>query len=401
MICSSSSPPIRRRPGDGRGPRGFTLVELLVVILILAVLIALLLPALSGAVKTARNAAVGAEINQLAQALASFKAQYGDYPPSRIYLAENGDYTVVTSNVNLSVVGASQDITLGQLAQRSVSALRKFFPRVVLNTSGLPVFTGPNYTRWYDFNGNGVADAPYILQGHECLVFFLGGIPLQTASGYGMTGFGKDPTNPFTNNLPTSTNYSNNRQAPFFEFNPGRLVLDPTNPYTALAFPQIPGYLDSLGNTLGSGQINFYAYFSAYGNGGYDPNDVNFTETDAYLNGPIGLRFNVTFPVPVGGTITNTSVSPAPNPYTSALTAPFNGTIPLATTYFNPQTFQIISSGIDGLYGVGGQYTPNVTGEALPLDPNLSNYVPSPLADNTIRVRERDNITNFHNGKLE
>ncbi len=403
MICSSSSPPIRRRPGEGRGPRGFTMVELLAVILILAVLIALFLPALNGALKTAKNAAVGAEINQLAQALASFKAQYGDYPPSRIYLAENGDYTVVTSNVSLSVAGASQDITLGQLAQRSDAALRKFFPRVVLNTSGGPVFAN-NSPRWYDFNGdgylltNGVPQA-YILQGHECLVFFLGGIPLQTASGYGMTGFGKDPTNPFTNNLPTSTNYSNNRQAPFFEFNPGRLVLDPTNPYPALAFPQIPGYLDSLGNSLGSGQINFYAYFSAYGNGGYDPNDVNFTETDG--NGPLGLTFNVTFPVPVGGTSTNTSVSPVPNPYTSALTAPFNGTIPLATTYFNPQTFQIISSGVDGLYGVGGQYTPNVTGEALPLDPNLSNYVPSPLADNTIRVRERDNITNFHNGKLE
>ena len=248
-------------------------------------------------------------------------------------------------------------------------------------------------------------DAPYILQGHECLVFFLGGIPLQTASGYGMTGFGKDPTNPFTNNLsPTYLNYSNNRQAPFFEFASSRLVLDPTNPYNALlpTFPQIPGYLDSLGNALPeAGQINFYAYFSAYGNGGYDPNDVNFNEYDADPNRPIGLTFNVTFPVPVGTTITNTSVSPAPNPYTSALTAPFNGTIRLATTYFNPQTFQIISSGVDGLYGVGGQYTPNVTGEALPLDPNLSNYVPSPLADNTIRVRERDNVTNFHNGKLE
>ena len=91
MICSSSSPPIRRRPGEGRGPRGFTLVELLAVILILAFLIALLLPALNGALRTARNAAVGGEINQLAQALASFKAKYGDYPPSRIYLAENGD----------------------------------------------------------------------------------------------------------------------------------------------------------------------------------------------------------------------------------------------------------------------------------------------------------------------
>ena len=141
MICSSSSPPIRRRPADGRGPRGFTLVELLLVLLILAVLIALLLPALNGALKTAKNAAVGGEINQLAQALASFKAQYGDYPPSRIYLAENGDYTVISSTEPL--IPGTNDITLGQLAQRSVAALRKFFPRVVLNTSGLPVFTGP------------------------------------------------------------------------------------------------------------------------------------------------------------------------------------------------------------------------------------------------------------------
>ena len=108
MICSSSSPPIRRRPGEGRGPRGFTLVELVAVILILAFLIALLLPALNGALKTAKNAAVGGEINQLAQALASFKAQYGDYPPSRIYLAENGDYTVVSSPNGLIPLGTKR-----------------------------------------------------------------------------------------------------------------------------------------------------------------------------------------------------------------------------------------------------------------------------------------------------
>src|SRR5271166_3613823 len=151
MICSSSSPPIRRRPGAGRGPRGFTMVELAAVILILAFLIALLLPALTGALKTARNAAVGGEINQLAQALASFKTQYGDYPPSRIYLAENGDYTVITSNTSnasLSITGASQDITLGQLAQRSISALRKFFPRVVLNTTGVGGYWPNGSARW-------------------------------------------------------------------------------------------------------------------------------------------------------------------------------------------------------------------------------------------------------------
>src|SRR5271157_2544741 len=106
MICSSSSPTIRRRPGEGRGPHGFTLVELLAVMLILAFLIALLLPAINGALRTAKNAAVGGEINQLAQALASFKTQYGDYPPSRIYLAENGDYTVVSSPNGSTPLGA-------------------------------------------------------------------------------------------------------------------------------------------------------------------------------------------------------------------------------------------------------------------------------------------------------
>ena len=138
-------------------------MELLAVILVLAVLIALLLPALGGALKTARNAAVGAEIDQFAQALASFKAQYGDYPPSRILLVENGDYSVVNSKNGLTALGAS-DITIGQLAQRSLAAMRKFFPRVVLSTSGA-VFPGPTYNRWYDFNGNGVVDLPYTPSG--------------------------------------------------------------------------------------------------------------------------------------------------------------------------------------------------------------------------------------------
>jgi len=400
MICSSSSPPIRRRPGEGRGPRGFTLVELLTVILILAVLITLLLPALNFAVSTAKNAAVGGEINQLAQALASFKARYGDYPPSRILLAEDGNYNAVTSNLPLSISGTSQDITLGQLAQRSVAALRKFFPSANFSTSG-QVFVGTTANppaQWYDFNGNGTFDKQYILQGHECLVFFLGGIPQITAAGFGMSGFAKNPTNPFVN-----SNVTTNRQAPFFEFDSGRLALDLSNTYTALlglAAPNFPGYLDTLGNTPGNGMNNFYAYFSSYGNGGYDPNDVNFTETDQFGNGPIGLTYHVPFPVPFA-TSPNYAQSPAPNPYTSAPTAQT-----ISTTYVNPQSFQIISSGIDGLYGVGGQYAPNNTAESLPLDPNATfpagPYLPYiNMQDSSTRIRERDNITNFHNGKLE
>ncbi len=97
MICRRSNPSPRRPSGAGRRPRGFTLVELMVVMLVLAVLIALLLPALNGALRTSRNAAVGSEINQLAQALNAFKAKYGDYPPSRVYLPENGFFPVTST----------------------------------------------------------------------------------------------------------------------------------------------------------------------------------------------------------------------------------------------------------------------------------------------------------------
>jgi len=409
MICSSSSPPIRRRPGEGRGPRGFTLVELLVVILILAVLIALLLPAINGALRTAKNAAVGSEINQLAQALASFKARYGDYPPSRIYLSEDGNLQPNITNLNVTSLSASVDgypgdITYAQLGQRSIAAMRKFFPRVTFN---LGTATG----NWYDFNGDGLQYIGttnvaqwYILSGHECLVFFLGGIPYSDSypvsanSKLSMTGFGKDPTNPFTNNIVGNAGYSANRQAPFFEFNAGRLAVDLTNP----TLPGIPGYLDSLGNTLGNGMTNFYAYFSAYGNNGYDPNDVNFAESDVNGNGPIGLGYHVAFPV-TGGCI-----SAGPNPYTSSFTTPTTG----LPTFLNPQSFQIISSGIDGLYGVGGQYQPDNTAGTLPYDSSSTYYLNTPAtpppppswiadSDSSIRYRERDNVTNFHNGKLD
>src|SRR6476660_3460581 len=121
---------------------GFTLIELLVVIVILGILIALLLPAIQGAMRSARNATVTGEINQLAQAMADFKNRYGDYPPSRILLSENGFYntsdatfiTATSDAAGTTVIG--DDITYGQLAQRSISYLRKFFPRVTLSTSG-------------------------------------------------------------------------------------------------------------------------------------------------------------------------------------------------------------------------------------------------------------------------
>jgi general secretion pathway protein G len=338
-------------------------------------------------------------------------------------LIENGNYTAAITNTN-SVSGAAGDITIGQLAQRSLAALRKFFPRVVFSTSGTVPTT---LKRWYDFNGNGVIDSAYILQGHECLVFFLGGIPTPDPlplngaipSRFAMSGFGKDPTNPFSNTiasdpgLPNQTAgqpnsmYSANRQPPLFEFSNNRLVLDPNATDVNSHLMTIPGYLDSLGNapppppildpTTGVvqaqqlDQLNFYAYFSAYGSGGYDANDVNFTETDANRSPPV-LNFAVGFPV-VGTGAYPPCISLIPNPYTSNVTAGGSA----VASFLNPQSFQIISSGADGQYGVGGQYQPDNPNGSLPLD--LTNL--GGTTDHGLRARERDNVTNFHNGKLQ
>jgi general secretion pathway protein G len=379
---------------------GFTLIELLVVIIIIAILVGLLIPAIAAGVRAARNASVQAEINQLAQALADFKSKMGDYPPSRILLVETGVYN--TADTTAVVSGASTDITVGQLSVRTLTAFRKFWPRVPFPNPSAP-------TLWYDFNGDGVLGAnqplasasPWVLQGHECLVFFLGGIPLRSLAGtttvISMTGFGKSPTNPFTHSIQPAANvnnpmYSANRNPPFFEFNTSRLVdgraaLISGSP--PAYFHGMPSYLDVLGTPQTVTGNNYLAYFSTNLGAGYDPNDVNLgTDTDSNQLSPIAVDFSLTASV--------TSRSPSPNPYTS--TPPVLGAGVTSVTYQNGQSFQIISAGLDGQYGLGGMYSPDSSGSSVPLPPEngISNST-----DVGVRLLERDNLTNFHNGRLE
>ncbi len=411
----------RSRPVSALARGGFTLVELLVVIIVLAILVGLLLPVIAAALRTARNAAVLAEISQLSQAMASFKQSFGDLPPSRVLLVESGNYApFINSNAGVSTIdpnASPSDTTVSILAQRSLTALRKFWPKVVFSTSGQPpqIFYNapPGAGYWYDFNGNGVMDGPYILHGHECLAFFLGGIPYEDpqTGAFGMTGFGKDPVNPFTNSLAADSRYggnpnpmySANRQSPSFEFIGSRLFLDPNNVtnLNGTASPGIPGYYDSLTSNspqTTNGTLNFYVYFSAYGSSGYDPNDVNFpTEADANLASPIWLQFFT-------ASALNHRVSPAPNPYTTSSTVTANNVL----TYEKPQTFQIISPGVDGLYGVGGQYnSPSSANSSastpLPFDAadTFAGAPPGATTDTNVRLREKDNLTNFQSTKLD
>jgi general secretion pathway protein G len=241
-------------------------VEVLLVVVIIAILAALLFPAISGAMRTARNAAVAADINALAASLESFKSKYGDYPPSRIILAENGFWDTSSPTATATYLNATNgaDVTYAALAQRSVAYLRKFWPRVQVGTTA-PLFTGTG--PFYDFDGDGVmATAPVVLEGHECLVFFLGGIPQQVGTtgdpSWAAGGWGKRPDNPFT-----TPRLDTNRTVPMHEFKNARLSdTDDGDGF--------PAYLDGLATARP------LAYFSAYGHGGYDPNDCNLTPAE-------------------------------------------------------------------------------------------------------------------------
>jgi general secretion pathway protein G len=256
---------------------------------------------------------------------------------------------------------------------------------------GIPNGSGA-LTGWYDFNGNGTNDsgttsAAYILDGRECLTFFLGGVPSYAPGtppvfAGGMSGFSRNPQNPFLNNVLGNVNFSNNRSQPLFEFSGNRLQFLPEELTGTRTPTGVPGYGDP---NSSSTIANFYAYFSAYGTSNYDPNDVNAYdptsgatfETDVNGNAA-SLSFLVSFPVLTGPP--NVTSSPSPNPYTNSITT-------TAVSYWNTNSFQIISPGADYHYGTGGQYTPDAS-TTLPTNGNDRTY-------------ERDNLSNFHNGRLQ
>ncbi|APW62599.1 type II secretion system protein [Paludisphaera borealis] len=388
-----NSPSTRARSPLAPRRRGFTLVELLVVIVIIAILIALLLPAINGAVRTAKVAAASAEINQIAQALAQFKAQYGVDPPSRIVLSETGNYSP-----------AYLGNTLAPLGPRSVSYLRRIWPKMTLSTTG-PLSASQIPGGWYDFNGdnkaptiaNGLLTSGqiHVLDGAECLVFFLGGLPGIVDGAYTTTGFSKNPSNPAINS--NITPLGANRSSPTFEFRPGRLNDNYpvfANGTTGNGFPE---YSDNLS---ASGTPQPFVYFSSYEGAGYDPDDVNYAEEGALKDGTV---VNATWAATgqpssgIGSIFFNeVNGSFAPNPYTNGAPIVSTGNT-VNPEYINKNSFQIISAGIDGQFGPGGGYKANATD---PLVFNAAAAMPVNLAP-SMRQREQDNVTNFKGGRLD
>lgn len=336
----------RRNPGL-RARAGFTLVELMVVIVIIVILIGLVLPAISGVRARAREAEVKTDISQLEQAITAFKLDFGIDPPSQITL-----------------YAAEADWNNPMLANsvRSRGLIKQIWPRFNFANCG-----GSSNGATFTVPG---APTQLNLNGAECLVFFLGGM-IDPASG-GFIGFAKDPTVPFAPR--TGTGGITNRQGPYFEFKgalnvPASATAGDSNWSGRLTDKDndwLPEYRDTLPQ-----QTMPYVYFSA--------------ASGSYRTAPTTPGMAISMSNPWVNTDNRDAVTSSYTLMEYAYYVSFSPSVsPVMSAPYKPKGYQIISPGSDAAYGTGGQFNPDNTS-------NLS----TPQ-----RLFERDNITNFHSGRL-
>jgi prepilin-type N-terminal cleavage/methylation domain-containing protein len=308
---------------------GFTLVELLVAIAIIGILVAMLVPAVMNVLGKGTQVKAASEISQFDNSIQAFKQQYNaGFIPSQIKLCERfSDY-----NQN------------NQIDKDSINYLQQLFPKLLTsqpNGAASP-WGGGGYIDW---NGNGQYDGPVVLEGHQCLVFFLGGIPLHGATP-GCFGFATDPRDP--SKLAQTTG----RNGPFFEFDTSRLGLIP-NP---------------------AGQNGYYSYFDPY-----SMNIPPHPQTDkpyAYFSN-YGQRNNYNFPTKTG--------YPSSDCNTLGVTAYCSAVAP-GIQFYNANSYQIISAGLDQKFGPGSFASPS------------SPVLWTPQSAGSIAPAGRDDLSNFNSG---
>jgi hypothetical protein len=274
------------------------------VIAIIVILVSLLMVGIFYAYGRMKQAGAVSEIKQLDASLQAFKGKYNVYPPSRIRLCSN--YATYISSPTPAANGGPA------LDQASITFINRMWP---------------NIGQWSNVDWAGIgAPVDEILEGDQCLVFFLGGIPSNpnTPGGYSFNGFsnnGKDPA---------SLNVNAGRTPPFFAFTADRMMT------VAGRTTNFPSFNDNYSQR----QPVPYLYFSAN------------NQANGYTLTPCGAPpYFISLPDNTGGVVNV-------YPYQSG------------GKYQNPNTCQIICAGADGMYGTSGAgtWTPQTAETVYPIN---------------------------------
>jgi len=288
---------------------GFTMVEMMMVIVIIGILMAIAIPAIFNAVTTGRQTALKMEVDALSQAVEQYMQKYGDYPPD---------------GSSEAVLNRHMRRLFPRMADPDLTLLKKLTDAEPTNTLG-------------SFSSVAMDRA-------EALVFFLGGFsddPLHPLTGE--SGPIKLSSNPVDSDNTNILNYEYNatRDNSFFDFDLSRLTVARASDSASL--------LSTDESTLQSSTALFGGAdpLPVYLAGGAEPTPILYFDSRTY--GSIGGAYNG-FGTASYGRVrpykSGRNISPPPSGGYASLDAAF-----AAIPFHNPSTYQIISPGLDGIYG--------------------------------------------------
>lgn len=386
---------------------GFTLVEILTVIVIIGILAGLAIPAITGALRVGRQAAIRAEVEGLAQGVEAYKLKYGDYPP---------------------------DFSSWALVQRHY---RKIFPDIATSELTLLYRMCDTVADNDPAQIDSVTD-PYNPAGMdrgEALMWALGGFSSDpqlpfTGSGGPLTLIPTvPPTTPGVAVNPVFWQYNSERDNTLIDIELDRLTLKTPDPAMPLAYTNrvssnddvAPNLTDPFPVLAENEDGSPYVYFDSR-TYGFDASGTGAGLMNGFATVTSG---QVDACRPVFTNRINANLAP---PSTTGSTYGTVANALNAWEWINPKTFQILSPGLDGRFGVvadldGGtdptnsapvywQYPTGKLLAALPgadnpnalLVPNVDRYgldvlfAGTPLA---LEIFEKDNITNFTESTFE